>query len=101
MTAQYRAVLAAQWKWSRLIVVLGTVGAFAIPLLSLQGAARPERGALQTPELLRAVQSWGSVYPLLAAAGGRVAVRRARPASADLAGPPAQASSGAASADSE
>ena len=70
MTAQYRAVLSAQWKWSRLIVVLGTVGAFAIPLLSLQGAARPERGALQTPELLRAVQSWGSVYPLLAAALG-------------------------------
>ncbi len=70
MRGMFRAVLYAQWKWSRLIVVLGTVAGFAIPLLSLQGAARPDRGALQTQELLRAVQSWGSVYPLLAAALG-------------------------------
>jgi hypothetical protein len=66
----FRAVLYSQWKWSRLIVVLGTVAAFAIPLLSLQGAARADRGALQTPELLRAVQSWGTLYPLLATALG-------------------------------
>jgi len=59
MIAMFRAVLYAQWKWSRLIVVLGTVAAFAIPLLSLQGAARADRGALQAQELLRAVQSWG------------------------------------------
>lgn len=70
MTAMFRAVLYSQWKWSRLIVVLGTVAAFAIPLLSLQGAARADRGALQAQELLRAVQSWGSLYPLLATALG-------------------------------
>src|SRR5438067_1952836 len=69
MMRMFRAVLATQWKWSRLIVVMGTVAGFAIPLLSLQGAAR-DRGALQTQDLLRAVQSWGSVYPLLAAALG-------------------------------
>ena len=70
MTAQFRAVLYTQWKWSRLIVVLGTVAAFAIPVLSLQGAARADRGALQARELLRSVQSWGTLYPLLAAALG-------------------------------
>lgn len=70
MTAMFRAVLFSQWKWSRLIVLLGTVAAFAIPLLSLQGAARADRGALQAPELLRAVQSWGTLYPLLATALG-------------------------------
>jgi ABC-type transport system involved in multi-copper enzyme maturation permease subunit len=69
MMRMFRAVLGTQWKWSRLIVVVGTVAGFAIPLLSVQGAARG-RGALQTPELLHAVQSWGSVYPLLAAALG-------------------------------
>src|SRR5881628_2104809 len=68
MIAMFRAVLYTQWKWSRLIVVLGTVAAFAIPLLSLQGAARADRGALQTQDLLRAVQSWGTLYPLLATA---------------------------------
>lgn len=70
MIAMFRAILYSQWKWSRLIVVLGTVAGFAIPLLSLQGAARADRGALQTPELLRAVQSWGTLYPLLAATLG-------------------------------
>jgi hypothetical protein len=70
MTAMFRAILYSQWKWSRLIVVLGTVAAFAIPVLSLQGAARPDRGALQAQELLRSVQSWGSLYPLLATALG-------------------------------
>src|SRR5256885_11169284 len=48
---------------------MGTVAGFAIPLLSVQGAAQ-DRGAMQTQELLRAVQSWRSVYPLLAAALG-------------------------------
>jgi hypothetical protein len=70
MSAMFRAVLYTQWKWSRLIILLGTVAAFAIPPISLQGAARPDRGALQAQELLRAVQSWGSLYPLLAAALG-------------------------------
>lgn len=66
----FRAILYTQWKWSRLIIVLGTVAGFAIPLLSLQGAARADRGALQAQELLRSVQSWGSLYPLLATALG-------------------------------
>lgn len=70
MTAMFRAILYTQWKWSRLIVVLGTVAGFAIPMLSVQGAARADRGALQAQELLRAVQSWGTLYPLLAAALG-------------------------------
>ena len=68
MTAMFRVILYTQWKWSRLIVVLGTLAAFAIPLLSLQGAARADRGALQAQDLLRSVQSWGSLYPLLATA---------------------------------
>lgn len=68
--AMFRAILYSQWKWSRLVIVLGTLAGFAIPLLSLQGAARADRGALQTQELLRAVQSWGTLYPILAATLG-------------------------------
>jgi len=66
----FRAILYSQWKWSRLIVVLGTVAGFALPIVSLQGAARADRSPLQAQELLRAVQSWGSLYPVLAAALG-------------------------------
>lgn len=68
--AMFKALLYSQWKWARIIIVLGTVAGFALPVLSLQGAARPDRGALQAQDLLHAVQSWGTLYPLLAAALG-------------------------------
>src|SRR3989442_12941024 len=66
----FRAILYSQWKWSRLIVVLGTVVGFALPIVSLQGAAGAARGPLQAQGLLRAVQSGGGLYPVLAAALG-------------------------------
>ena len=66
----FQVILYAQWKWSRLIVVLGTVAGFALPIVSLQGAAQDDRNPLQAEALLRAVQSWGTLYPVLAAALG-------------------------------
>src|SRR2546428_10329501 len=66
----FRAILYSQWKWSRLIVLLGTVAGFALPIISLQGAASADRNPLAAQELLRAVQSWGTLYPVLAAALG-------------------------------
>jgi hypothetical protein len=66
----FRVMLYGQWKWSRLIVLLGTVAGFALPLVSLQGAASADRGALAAGELLQAVQSWGVLYPVLAAVLG-------------------------------
>jgi hypothetical protein len=66
----FRAILYSQWKWSRLIVALGTVAGFALPLVSLQGAARADRNPLDSDQLLRAVGGWGTLYPVLAAALG-------------------------------
>src|SRR5881296_2994284 len=66
----FRVMLYSQWKWSRLIVVLGSVAGFALPLVSVQGAARADSSPLQAGELLQAVQSWGTLYPVLAAALG-------------------------------
>jgi hypothetical protein len=66
----FRAMLYTQWKWSRLIIVLGAIAGFALPIISLQGAARADRNPLQAQDLLRAVQSWGALYPLLAATLG-------------------------------
>ena len=62
----FRVILYAQWKWARLVVTLGTVAGFAIPILSLQ----PAGGGAPLPagDLLRTVQSWGVLYPALAAA---------------------------------
>jgi hypothetical protein len=66
----FRAILYSQWKWSRLIVVLGTAAAFALPIISLQGATPGEQDPSHARELLHAVQSWGVLYPVLAAALG-------------------------------
>ena len=66
----FRVLLYSQWKWTRLIVALGSVAAFALPIVSVQGAARADASPLQAGELLQAVQSWGTLYPVLAAALG-------------------------------
>ncbi len=66
----FRVMLLSQWKWSRLIIALGSIGGFALPILSVQGATRPDRGALSVPDLLQTLQSWGTLYPVLAAALG-------------------------------
>jgi hypothetical protein len=66
----FRVMLYSQWKWSRLIVVSGTIAGFALPIISMQGAAGTDRGPLQAQDLLRAAQSWGTLYPVLAAALG-------------------------------
>ena len=69
----YRVILYSQWKWSRLIVLLGTITGFALPIISLQGAAGADRNPLAAQELLRAVQSWGTLYPVLATTLGLLA----------------------------
>ncbi|HEV8399626.1 MAG TPA: hypothetical protein VGQ18_07270 [Gemmatimonadales bacterium] len=68
----FRVILYGQWKWSRLIVVVGTIAAFALPIISVQGATGggADASPLRAQELLRTVQSWGTLYPVLAAAVG-------------------------------
>lgn len=66
---RYKVILASQWQWSRIMIVLGTVMGFAIPVLSVQGATAGEKG-LPPDALLRWLQSWGLLYPLLATALG-------------------------------
>ena len=66
----FRVMLYSQWKWSRLIVALGSIAAFALPIVSVQGAARADSNPLRAGELLQAVQAWGTLYPVLTAALG-------------------------------
>jgi hypothetical protein len=68
----FRVILYSQWKWTRIIVVLGAVAGFALPVLSIQGATNDPMHALKAGEMLSAIQSWGVLYPLLAAAIGLV-----------------------------
>lgn len=61
----FLVILGSQWRWSRLVVVFGTLAGFLLPVLSLQGATRGAR-AMPSDQLLRFLQSWGILYPLLA-----------------------------------
>lgn len=64
----FRMILLAQWKWSRLVVIAGTVAAFAIPILSMQAAGG--RDPATAKELLASVERWSVPYRLLAMALG-------------------------------
>jgi hypothetical protein len=62
----FRMILFTQWKWSRLVLLLGVLAAFAVPLFSVQSAGDPNQTAWEARRLLSAVGSWGVAYPLLA-----------------------------------
>ncbi|MGH7615086.1 MAG: hypothetical protein ACREMW_13715 [Gemmatimonadales bacterium] len=63
----FRMILYGQWKWSRLIIGLGTVAGFGLPILSVQSATPIGDRPVQAGELLQTIQSWGVFYPVLAA----------------------------------
>jgi hypothetical protein len=68
----FHAILAVQWKWSRLLLVFGSLVAAAIPLTS---ARSDFSGGLGFVPLLTRLEAYGFVYPLMALVlGGAVAV---------------------------
>lgn len=62
----FQAILATQWKSSRIPVLLATIIAFTLPLASLQGA----RNAYNAVQFINAMQQWAGGYALLAAGLG-------------------------------
>ena len=66
----FRVMLYTQWKWTRVIVTLGTAVAFFLPVVSVQGAGGDVDSPVKPMELLALVQSWGVLYPTLAAGLG-------------------------------
>jgi hypothetical protein len=62
----FRAILYTQWKWSRLVVLLGVLAGFALPVVSVQNVtAVSSYWAART--MLSSVQAWGTLYPVLGA----------------------------------
>jgi hypothetical protein len=68
----FRMILLTQWKWGRLITVLFALAGFSIPLLSVRGLGDPTVTRWEIGQALLAVQAWGLLYALLAAAAGLV-----------------------------
>ena len=66
----FRMMLYTQWKWSRLAVVIGSVVAFALPVLSVGQFGRAPANRFDVHEMLGSIQAWGVLYPVLALALG-------------------------------
>lgn len=64
----FRAILYTQWKWSRVLLLLAALLAFALPALSLQGVTGAGGDSWYGADLLGYLSSFGSIYPMLAAA---------------------------------
>ena len=63
----FKAILYTQWKWSRLLVLAGTVTAFAVPILSVQGlSVVGEMEPWRAHGLLRVAESRSVWYAVLA-----------------------------------
>ena len=63
----FRMILYTQWKWSRLVVALGTVAAFSLPVLSVGQFGRTHALRWEVQAMLGSIQAWGVLYPVLAA----------------------------------
>ncbi|HEV8264681.1 MAG TPA: hypothetical protein VGQ06_07005 [Gemmatimonadales bacterium] len=64
----FRMILFTQWKWSRLVIALSAVAAFALPVLSVERFGRADVSRWEVQEMLTSIQAWGVLYPVLAAA---------------------------------
>lgn len=62
----FRMILLTQWKWARLAVALGTVAAFALPVLSMGQFGREQASRWEVQAMLSSIQAWGVLYPVLA-----------------------------------
>lgn len=62
----FRQILLTQWKWARLLVLAAAVGAFAIPLASVQSLGGDMTGWVDGQSVLRTMRSYGGLYALLA-----------------------------------
>jgi hypothetical protein len=62
----FRVILYTQWKWSRIVVALGVLVAFALPILSVQGAGVTDPTRWDATRLLRSIETWSVWYATFA-----------------------------------
>lgn len=66
----FKAILYTQWKWSRVVVALSVVLAFALPIMSVQRAGITEPSRWEVQELLGTIEMWSVWYAVLTAGLG-------------------------------
>lgn len=68
----FRVMLLSHWNWSKVLLLAAVVGAFALPVLSVQEAGIQDASRWGQWELLNSVQSWSVWYAALAAGLGLI-----------------------------
>lgn len=68
----FRVMLLSHWNWSKLLLMAAVVGAFTLPVLSVQEAGGQDPSQWGQWELLSSVQNWSVWYAALAAGLGLI-----------------------------
>jgi hypothetical protein len=66
----FQTILNLHWKTAKLPLLLVSIAAFAIPILSIQDRYAASTWSVETAVFLATVREWGVAYPLLATAVG-------------------------------
>src|SRR4051812_48952709 len=59
-------IVETQWRWTRIVALIATIAAFALPLLSLQDA----HSGWSPADFVGRIERWGPAYALIAAGLG-------------------------------
>jgi hypothetical protein len=68
----FRTILFTQWTWSRNLVLVGTLAAFAIPLISVKSGDLASVDGFAVRTYLSMLEGMGVAYPILAGVLGLV-----------------------------
>jgi hypothetical protein len=68
----FRSILFTQWTWARTLILVGTLAAFAVPIISVGGGDVSSVDGFTVSSYLVSLQSVGVVYPVLAGILGMV-----------------------------
>ncbi len=66
----FKVILETQWKWARMPLLLATVAAFTIPMISVRGLGEGTASGVNALYAMVSMATWAVAYPLLAAAVG-------------------------------
>jgi hypothetical protein len=66
----FKVILETQWKWARMPLLLATVAAFTIPMISVRGLGEGTASGMNALYAMVSMANWAVAYPLLAAAVG-------------------------------
>lgn len=68
----FKTILFTQWTWARSLLLVGTLAAFAIPIISVSNGDLTTASGVSVRAFLMSLQSIGVVYPVLAGVLGLV-----------------------------